>query len=175
MKILKIALNELAHLEEDFESLVKNTRRPKKPKKKSSYPIDFDFLKSLNELEREEIDKKRKDRKYASFAVEIYAIVEQALEELYEKTYKKSFKSKVKDSEKKVNKAIELEGVLKDKFNFGTTLDNSNLIKIRNKVVHKKYSLKKSKEILNINMRSKDLLKELIDETYDYLSSISKK
>lgn len=34
MKILKIALNELAYLEEDFDSLVKNTRRQKKPKKK---------------------------------------------------------------------------------------------------------------------------------------------
>ncbi|MEK4629012.1 MAG: hypothetical protein ABS939_05100 [Psychrobacillus sp.] len=174
MKILKIALNDLAYLEEDFGSLVKSTRRKKKPKKNQSHLIDIEFLKTLNELEREEIDKKRKDRKYASFVVEVYAIVEQALEELYEKTYKKSFKSKVKDNEKKLNKVIELEEALNDKFEFGKTLDGSEILKVRNKVVHKKYSLKKSKEILGIKKRSKDLLEELIDEMYDYLKSISK-
>lgn len=169
MKILNIAKMELSHLEKDFKHVVKNTRKKKNSSFARKYGIDDDFLKSLDELERKEIDNLRKDRKYASFIVEIYAIVEQTLDDLYEKFYKEEF---LKPDDK--NKAIELEKALSDKLHFGTSLKSLNLIRIRNKIVHEKFSVKETKKSLALKGKSKDLVQSLIDDVNTFLNHISK-
>ena len=120
-------------------------------------------------MERKKIDSLRKDRKYAAFIVEIYAIIEQALDDLHEKFYKENF-SKPDDK----NKAIELEKALCNKVNFSTTLKNLDLIRIRNKIVHEKFSVKETKRILGLKGKSKDLVQSLINDVNKYFNGISK-
>ena len=174
MKILNIAKIELSYLEEDFMHLVENTKKEKKSSFKKKFGIDPDFLKSLNEIKRKEIDNLRKDRKYAAFIVEIYSLVEQTLEDLYKKIYNKRFSLPNNPDTKNLNKAIELEKALKEKLNFDISIKDTRLIKIRNKIVHESFSVKEVKTILNIDERSKDLIHSLIDAVNKYLNGISK-
>lgn len=174
MKILNIAKIELSYLEKDFKHLVKNTKKPKKTSFEKKFGIDPDFLKSLNELERKEIDNVRKDRKYAAFIVEIYSLVEQTLDKLYKKFYKKPFIVEVGPGKKPKNKALELEEALDKKLQFECSVQDFKLIKIRNKIVHESFSVKEVKELLGLNKRSKDLIQELIEDVNKYLNGISK-
>lgn len=174
--ILCKAKKELAILEEDRKMLQEKIKKAKKDEKsvkhtKKKFNIDVDFLISLEEKQEVALMRKRKDKRYASFLVELCSTIEDTLEDLY---YEKTGKKFVKKN-KNENKIIQLEKALEMYYIFGESAKKMNVIMVRNYIIHEKYSLKKAKEVFGISEKSAYYVQVKIIEAIQYFEQIREK
>ncbi|KAA9029447.1 hypothetical protein [Niallia endozanthoxylica] len=169
-QLKNIAIAELIELEEDYVELVKSTKKRKKSKLEKEYGVEF---LSISTLFKKEISKKRKDRKFASIVVEMYAIIEQLMLNIYVHLEGKEFdKDKIEsDSHKSKNTIVLIEKEL-DK-----VIKTDNVLKVfaqlRNKIVHKQYSLQYARSVVNGSAsKNKKQIEELFILSRRYIDSI---
>ncbi len=127
----------------------------------------FDWEELLSDYELEGLYKVRKDRRYASLTVELYAIIEQLLKDIYSVIY-----DAVYVQTPDVNVILDLEKKLNDylKFDNNTKL----LADLRSFIIHEDFSLKKARKSENINITSnnKNLFKRLLKDAEGYIKNI---
>lgn len=154
-----VALVDLNLLKKEFEQI-----KLKASKKKNR---ELDELGLLGDYELEDLYIKRKDRKYASLTVELYALVEQLLKDIYKVINPNdNYRNHSKE-----NIIIDLEKKLGGKMKF----DNNTqlLANLRSHIVHEEFSFKqakiKYKEDSNSN---KVLFKNLLKDVEHYIRKI---
>lgn len=158
-ELKKVALVDLNLLKKEFEQI-----KLKASKKKNR---ELDELGLLGDYELEDLYVKRKDRKYASLTVELYALVEQLLKDIYKVINPNdNYRNHSKE-----NIIIDLEKKLGGKMKF----DNNTqlLANLRSHIVHEEFSFKqakiKYKEDSNSN---KELFKNLLKDVEHYIRKI---
>ncbi|WP_313150258.1 nucleoside-diphosphate sugar epimerase [Lysinibacillus capsici] len=158
-ELKKVALVDLNLLKKEFEQI-----KLKASKKKNR---ELEELGLLGDYELEDLYVKRKDRKYASLTVELYALVEQLLKDIYKVINPNdNYRNHSKE-----NIIIDLEKKLGGKMKF----DNNTqlLANLRSHIVHEEFSFKqakiKYKEDSNSN---KELFKNLLKDVEHYIRKI---
>lgn len=174
-RLQNAALFELNLLKQEFDLLVENTQKAEEPSKLFE-GLNFSF----NNNEMTELLEERKDRKYAAFTIELYAIVEQLLKDIYEKIHSKPF---VKQQDKNV--IYELEKSLVSHLTLTGKGSLKNIAGVRNFIIHDTFSMKKArkdKKITenykrntqkNIPDKSKKLYLDLHENVVAYIKGIS--
>ncbi|SFG10884.1 hypothetical protein [Sporolactobacillus nakayamae] len=160
-KLKRAALKNVNLLENDYDRLNKSL----------SYDLNIGIT-NFSEEENRYFNCQRKERKYASFTIELNAIVEQLLKDIYQKYYEEEFDGNghvIETLEKKLGNFIE----------FGKSVNNKNLVALRNYIVHQKYSLELAKKNaekfdLDRNMSNEELFSLLFKNTYSYIEKIKK-
>lgn len=177
-RLQRAALVEVELLKQEFDILVEHTRKQTSDDSDELY-VGIDFL-SLSQDDIKELFGKRKDRKYASLTVELYAIVEQFLKDVYEDIHSKPF---VRSKNKNV--IYELEISLGSLLIIKCKKSLMGLTTIRNYIVHNTFSMKRARKnedvvskYTNNNKkdmpaRSKDLYTDLHNNVVDYINGIS--
>lgn len=182
-KIINNAKAKIELIKTDFEavsSTVKSEKTKKKKEKKrtknNSIFADMDFLRIFSESEIEELTLARKDEKYASLVIELYAVIEQTVKKLYfffeREVTKREFRQKQKDAGEK-NIILFVEEALKE---YIDVENNTKLLNdIRSFVVHDEFSFKKAKKKHSTVAKSNKLIEQLLNEANDYINSIKMK
>lgn len=169
-QLKKMAIADLYYLKEDFDYFVNSTRKYKKSPLEKKYGLNFqELFLSFNDMEQKSINNKRKDRKYAGFIVELYAIVEQLLDKLYFYYYERKFKY---TRESKENKSILLQQALKGKLDFEHEIQESELINARNIIIHEDFSAKYTRAQLKESMKSRKFVNLLIEDVWNFIEGI---
>ncbi|ASA24292.1 hypothetical protein [Paenibacillus donghaensis] len=164
-RLQRAALAEVELLKHEFELIVEHTRK----QKSISLFDEIDFV-DFTDSDIKDIFTKRKDRKYASLTVELYAITEQMLKEMYECLHSDPY-SKSNDN----NIIKDLEDVLKSRLVINEKGSLKKLSMLRNYIIHHNFSMKKAREEKELNIKSKDLYSELHQKVVDYINNISYK
>ncbi|MDN4494321.1 nucleoside-diphosphate sugar epimerase [Ureibacillus aquaedulcis] len=134
-------------------------------KKSSQEPDSFNWGELLNDAELKGLYKVRKDRKYASLTVELYAIIEQLLKDIYHTFYDNQY---VQTPE--VNIILDLEEKLGHRVNFKN--NTKTLADLRSIIIHEDFSLKKARKSANIDTNNRNLFKQLLKDAESYIKNI---
>lgn len=155
------ALADLRLVEMEYKQILKKT---------SGEPETYNWKDLINDTDLKGLYKVRKDRKYASLTVELYAIIEQLLKDIYDAIYDNAY---VQTPE--VNVILDLEKKMSRHLHF----DNNTklLADLRSHIVHEDFSLKKARkdEKINITLSNKNLFKRLLQDVEGYIKNIEVK
>ncbi|WP_431809164.1 hypothetical protein [Brevibacillus agri] len=156
-KIKKKALKEIDWIEEEHYQMRKNLS-------------ESNVFMSQNNEEIRELYMERKDRKYASLVVELYALVEQTLKDFYATLKKEEY-----EKERNKNVIVDLESKLSEQLNFKNVDGFRKFTEIRNYIIHDAFSLKKARKNNEINMKSSELFLSLLEVCRGYIQGINAK
>ncbi|MFC7685320.1 nucleoside-diphosphate sugar epimerase [Ureibacillus sp. GCM10028918] len=158
-KLKDHAFANLRLIEIEYKQIVKKT---------SQEPDSYNWGELLNDAELKGLYKVRKDRKYASLTVELYAIIEQLLKDIYHTFYDNAY-GQTPD----VNIILDLE----DKLSHRVSFENNTklLADLRCIIIHEDFSLKKARKSENINMNNRNLFKQLLKDAETYIKNIEVK
>ncbi|QCR33098.1 nucleoside-diphosphate sugar epimerase [Lysinibacillus sp. SGAir0095] len=157
-KLIDHALADLYLVEKEFHQIVKQT---------SNKSGTFKWVELLSDYELEELYGRRKDRKYASLTVELYALIEQLLKDIY----KVIFDGKYRNTSD-VNVILDLEEKMSDFLNFKN--NTKILADLRSFIVHEDFSLKTARknERIKITKKNRILFKQLLKDVEIYIENI---
>lgn len=160
-KLKDHAFADLCLIEKEFYQIVKKT---------SDKSGTYKWMELLNDYELKEFYGRRKDRKYATLTVELYALIEQLLKD----TYKMIFKNKYRNTSD-INVILDLEGKLDDYLTFKN--NTKVLADLRSFIVHEEFSLKAARKSERINIKKKNriLFKQLMKDVELYIENIELK
>lgn len=152
----KVALAELELLYEEFNEIPEAIKHLKKHDK------HFDCFQSLPEKKQEELYSRRKDRKFASIIVELYAIVEEFYQKVYFIVY----------DEERYKKQTEQDAItdICEQLEHKISLHNNteSLTHLRNFMIQKEFSFKSARtayeEELEAFRKNKDAIKYLFEQ-----------
>ncbi|QKS72598.1 hypothetical protein FLK61_38960 [Paenalkalicoccus suaedae] len=170
-KLIKAAKADLKLLEEEFNELVAKTTDKKRSSIEKKIKMD---LSMLEDTHLKELYNKRKDRKYASIVIEMYAIIEQLMLNIYEKSKGEEFGKSSNTNSQNTIKLIEESLAIK----VGDKKSTKLLALLRNKIVHDKFSLKyarkqvKKKISDGIADTNSEQIKELFKSSRNYIKLI---
>lgn len=152
----KVALAELELLYEEFNEIKEAIKHLKKHDK------HFDCFQSLPEEKQEELYSRRKDRKYASIIVELYAIVEEFYQKVYSIVYDEEGYKKQTEQDAITDICEQLEHKISLHHNTET------LTHLRNYMIQKEFSFKSARtayeEELEAFRKNKDAIKYLFEQ-----------
>lgn len=179
-KIINKAKAKIEFIKIDFEvvsSTVKAEKRKKKnekKRKKNDSPFaNMEWLNIFSKSEIEELILARKDEKYASLVIELYAVLEQTTKKLYflfeGEITKREFRERRKNKGEN-NIILFVEEALEEYIKFD---NNTKLLSdIRTFIVHQDFSFKKAKKELGKTEKSNELLEKLLNQAEYYIGSI---
>lgn len=124
----------------------------------------------LNDYELKKFYGRRKDRKYATLTVKLYALIEQLLKD----TYKMIFKNKYRNTSD-INVILDLERKLRNYLIFKN--NTKVLADLRSFIVHEEFSLKAARKSERINIKKKNriLFKQLMKDVELYIENMELK
>ncbi|WP_235863349.1 nucleoside-diphosphate sugar epimerase [Ureibacillus sinduriensis] len=160
-KLKDHAIADLCLIEKEFQQIVKNT---------SNKSGTFKWVELLSDYELEEFYGRRKDRKYATLTVELYALIEQLLKDIYKVIFESKYRNK-----SDVNVILDLEEKLGEFLGFKN--NTKVLADIRSYIVHEEFSLKTARKSERINIKKKNrvLFKQLMKDVELYIENIEPK
>lgn len=158
-KIKKLKDHAFANLyliEVEYKQIVKKT---------SQEPDSCSWGELINDAGLKGLYKIRKDRKYASLTVELYAVIEQLLKDIYHTFYDGPY---VQTQD--VNVILDLENKLSHQLKFEN--NTKMLADLRSMIIHEEFSLKKARKKENINLNNRKLFKQLLKDVENYIKKI---
>lgn len=160
-KLKDYACADLCLIEKEFHQIVKKT---------SEKSGTYKWMELLSDYELEEFYGRRKDRKYATLTVELYALIEQLLKDIYKVICKGKYRNT-----SDVNVILDLEEKLG---NYLTFKNNTKVLAdLRSFIVHEEFSLKAARKSDRINIKKKNrlLFKQLMKDVELYIENIELK
>ena len=160
-KLKDHAIADLYLIEKEFQQIVKNT---------SNKSGSFKWVELLSDYELEEFYGRRKNRKYATLTVELYALIEQLLKDIYKVIFERKYRNK-----SDVNVILDLEEKMTNYLTFSN--NTKVLADLRSYIVHEEFSLKSARKSERINIKKKNrlLFKKLMKDVELYIKNIKLK
>lgn len=181
-----LSMEDVCNYSQEELEIMKEVKNSEKMRKRSSDLFkDFELLRSYEERLLEEIYLKRKQFKYSSIVVMLYAALEQNLVTLYESVANCKFK--MPENLSKSNAPIKkdppkINCVLDELEKFGIYFEgNAEILRLlRNKINHGNFKFKDAKKALAVKLdnspyaglKSRELIEQLIKEVrYVFVSN----